>query len=256
MDTLKIAALSADDEPRWLREAFALPFVQRLRAYFAALGFFLGSPYHFGRAWVAGDRAIPNPLVAMAAVGSVTTLFRLEAQRLIKVETMTGLLGSAADTLGPYLLYAVMGAVAHVVLRIVGGTRRFGTSMGIAILAGALPGMVLALALMLPLFVAAAIYGDVLHANDLMPLWGRGVIAVVVMGSFLYFVVAFALALAGAHGLARWKGILAGIVAILVTAVLMGAVENRSQLAPLKRLSDKAGPHMTIWPGPGVNFRI
>jgi hypothetical protein len=61
--------------------------------------------------------------------------------------------------------------------------------------------------------------------------------------TYVYFVTAFVLALAGAHGVARWKAVVAGIVGVVVAGFLAGAVPK---IPTVSKLEHKLGPHLAL----------
>jgi hypothetical protein len=71
-----------------------------------------------------------------------------------------------------------------------------------------------------------------------------GVGGVVAFGLYVHIFVVFQLALAGAHGVPRWKGVLAGMLAFVAFSVGSGTV---AQLSPrLTRATSYLGPHIEL----------
>jgi hypothetical protein len=240
------APRTGDVDRPWLREAASLPFVQKVRVSLAALWLFVRAPREFGAAWSLGDAAIPNPLVAMAASLSILAVFGQEMRRIMKGDSAPHtLLASIAETLGPYTLYVGTALVAHVVLVVLGSRRKVSTTIGVTLLAAAGPGTLLAFGVGLPALALFARYGVVNALNPSVPIVVRLAVVAVVVGLYLYFVVLLQLALAGAHGVATWKAIVAGAVGVLAIAIVCGTAE-RAGWWPW--LTGSLGPHLTAVP--------
>jgi hypothetical protein len=237
------ACAAPEPEPRWVHDLWGLPLVRRLRAGAAALWLFYRSPYAFGQAWVRGDARLPNPGVALATAVSVLALLAEEARRLLHKEKPGGLLTSAAETLGPYVLYLAWGLIAHVCLRTFGSRRRLGTSLGISLLAGAGPGTVAGVVVTLVIAALGLRYGVETDFSERVPSRVMGAAIAVVYVAYLYAFVAFQLALAGAHRLARWKGIVAGTIAVLAIGFSCGALEGATGEHGMTK---KLGPHLSL----------
>jgi hypothetical protein len=229
-------------DPHWHRDALSLPLVKKVRAMGAALWLFARAPRVFGEAWFRGDARIPNPAVAMATAVSILTLFAQETTRVLKRDgEVSPFVATLGETLGPYALYISMGLVAHVLLRLLGSKRRLRTTIGISLLAGAGPGMIVAFSMM-PTLAVVARYG-LEGVNDAAPMWLKLCLAVLVVVAYVHFVVAFELALAGAHSLPRWRGVVAGTLAIVVMAFVTGRFEESQRFAKYAR---KLGPHLSL----------
>jgi hypothetical protein len=243
----------AQEDPHWLRDALALPFVERLRQLAVAVWFFVRAPHRFGAAWFSGASTIPNPLVAMAASVSIMTILGQEVREVLTKEPVPRtLLSSIIDTLGPYALYFGIGLVAHLVLRTLGSKRKLRTTMGLTLLTGAGPGIILALGIGVPPVVLVKVYGSVDTINTVLPLPARIAILVSVVVLYLGFLGVYELALAGAHGVARWKGVVAGTVAVIAMAFATGALEK---LDTSKRLTGSLGAHLSLQHGDkGMSF--
>lgn len=162
---------------------------------------------------------------------------------LLHREATRTLLASVGETLGPYSMYLAHGLIAHVVLRALGSRRGVQTSAGIALLAGAGPGLLSALSLVATLLPLKLHYGVDARLPDVAPrallLGAAGVVFV----SYVWFAVAFQLALAGAHRVSRWKGMLAGTIAIVAFGLLCGAVEHAEGVP---RVTHVLGPHLSV----------
>jgi hypothetical protein len=235
---------TGDEDPHWLRDALALPFVAKIRTIGRAVWFLLRAPRAFGEAWYRGERDIPNPLVAMTAAVSILTVLGQETRRLVnKDEPPHSLFSSFLETLGPYAVYIAIGIVAHGVLRLLGSRRKLRTTVGVTLLTGAGAGTLLALGIALPAIVAVRLLGMPSTLSNGLPNAGQAVLIVLFTLMYFYFLAAFELALAGAHGLPRWKGIVAGTVAVFVVAYACGAVEHAAPGDTLGAL----GPHLSLY---------
>jgi hypothetical protein len=242
-----------NEDPHWLSEALSIPIVDRIRTMGAALWFFAHAPYRFGEAWFRGTAVIPNPLVAMAASMSVLAILGQEIRRaLVKEPGAHTILSSVAETLGPYVMYVGTGLVAHLVLRALGSRRRLRTTIGMTLLAGAGPGTVLALGITVPPVLLVRHYGSVDAMQAGIPMAARTAVVVAVLVLYFGFLAVFQLGLAGAHGITRWKGVVAGTVAVIAMAFVCGALEHTS-LWP--HLVGSMGPHLSLYKGAsGMSF--
>jgi hypothetical protein len=243
--TLRLPAISAGAaDPNWVREALDTPFVQRAKMMFAALWLFLRAPRTFGEAWSVGSRNVPNPVVAMTAAVSIVTLIAHEARRFFqKDDAPQTLLRSLGETIGPYFLYIGLGLFAHFALRVLGSKRRLRTTVGVALLAGAGPGTIVALGIVVPAVVAVARFGSLSAVVAHLAPWAQLIVAAYVLGIYIYSMALFKFALAGAHGLPRWKGLLAGTFAVIAMGIVCGRLESTS-LAQVIHLD--LGPHLSF----------
>jgi hypothetical protein len=224
-----LEAPQPEEDPHWLRDALAMPLVVKARAMGSALWLFERKPRVFGEAWFRGNEKLPNPVVAMAASVSILTILRQELHRFGKRdEAPHTLLTSLGETLGPYLMYVGLGLLAHAALRVFGSKRKLRTTIGVCLLAGAGPGLVLALGMTLAGVWMVTLYGAGNAFDPKVPAFAGRVIACFVLGLYAHFLLVFQLALAGAHGLPRWKGLGAGMVAVVAIAFLCGWIENAS----------------------------
>jgi hypothetical protein len=87
-------------------------------------------------------------------------------------------------------------------------------------------------------------YGDADGVEARAPTWVSAALAVVAVGPLVYFLIVFNGALAGAHGLPRWKVVVAMIVAFVAVGFMCGSVEHATWGQALKA---KFGPHFTFW---------
>ncbi len=128
------------------------------------------------------------------------------------------MLASAVGSLGPYIHYLMLGAVAHMCLRVGGSKRPLRMSIAVALYAGGGPGLIVSVLLVLIVFVFHAQYGvlDVLAPEVPRGLAHAGIS--VFVGLYLWFLWTLAAALAGAHACRLWKALLAVTVATVIVA--------------------------------------
>src|SRR5262249_47922293 len=116
----------------------------------------------------------------------------------------------------------------------------------LSLLAGAGPGMLAALGLAVPGMLMVARYGSTANLNSSAPLPARITFGIIASAAYLYFLFLFDLGLAGAHGLARWKGIAAGKIAVIAVGFGCGALEHFEWLP---QLTGWIGPHLSLYFG-------
>jgi hypothetical protein len=174
----------------------------------------------------------------------VLTVLGQETKRLVKKdEAPHSLLSSFLETLGPYAVYIVIGIVAHALLRLLGSRRKLRTTVGVTLLVGAGAGTLLAAGIAVPVVVAIKLFGIPSTQINGVPNAAQVVLIVVFTVLYFYFLAAFELALAGAHGLPRWKGVVAGTFAVFVVAYVCGAIEYLGHTEALGAL----GPHLSVY---------
>ena len=251
---MTLEAPQPEEDPHWLRDALAMPFVVKARAMGSALWLFGRAPRRFGEAWFRGTENVPNPVVAMAASVSILTILRQEMHRADKSDATTHtLLSTLGETLGPYLMYVGLGLVAHAVLRVFGSKRKLRTSVGVSLLAGAGPGLVFAIGMTSSGLWMIARYGTGNALDDQVPALAGRAIAAFILALYAWFLLVFQLALAGAHGLPRWKGLAAGMVAVVAMAFSCGWLE---QAAWWSKAGIVLGPHLYLSFGNGMGLRF
>jgi hypothetical protein len=194
-------------------------FLRTLRA-------FLLRPARAARAWQAGEATFMNPLAFGATAAGIywalsNTLDVLwPVQGGESAETLTTELASAVS---PYLLYGILGTTMHFALRALGSRRRLLASIGIAFFVGGSIGTMGALITSGVARRMAFVRGTTsleLSETDIMPF-------LLFLGATLFYVltcVLMARALRALHYTAWWKGIVAVVFGMLLTAVLFGSV--------------------------------
>jgi hypothetical protein len=218
--TQPMAALDARDggDPHWVGALWTLPFVLRARALGSALALLLVKPRAFGRGWTNGLGHIPNPAVALATAISLQALMAEATNALLHREVAHTMLTSVRNSLLLYAQSAAMGILAHLILRILGSRRRLLTSIGVSFLVMAGWGTVAAAVRALLALAVAGRYGAGTVAK-VAPPWVNAVVIGVLLVALIQGFVMSQLALAGAHGVARWKGFLAGTVGFVLVGV-------------------------------------
>jgi hypothetical protein len=248
MNPAETVLIEPAEDPHWLRDALAIPFIEKIRSMGRALAFFVRRPRAFGEAWFRGDKTIPNPLVAMATSVPIVTLISQESARHLKFETAPRtLLAGLGETLDPYVVYIGAGLVAHAGLRLLGSRRNLRTTVGISLLSGAGTGAVFAPSFAIPVLALAKIYGSVDVANTSAPDALKLALLGGIFGGYLYFLFLFQFALAGAHGLPRWKAVIAGMIAVAAMAFACGWADNTTWVPAAAK---SFGPHPSAYFGP------
>jgi hypothetical protein len=234
----------------WMAEAWRVTVADFL-AYFTTARAILAAPQPFGRQWATGERRALNPFAFMA-----TSAALLGAAQLL----MFGLIGggrlsSAVALVAPYVHFACIGLIAHVLLRLLGSKQRASASLGVALYVGGAP----ALAFTLFFYLITLALRVVTHLPTFdvavvqLPRAAQLIVHASIRIGFAAVVYYFAAALVGAHRVRVWKGVLAILTAFLVTAVVYGFV----------RPPASTGAHLVLWlrsePGiraPRVGLRL
>ncbi|MFT3914582.1 MAG: hypothetical protein QM704_10825 [Anaeromyxobacteraceae bacterium] len=120
----------------------------------------------------------------------------------------------------PYVHWALLGSIAHLVLRALGSREPYRASLAMALYAGGGPGLLLTLVTYGISFglVAASGAANVDAAFAAHPRIGTALFYGLVCAQVTYL----ALALAGAHRAPPWRAVAGVLVALLATAVLYG----------------------------------
>jgi hypothetical protein len=225
-------------DPRWLGALLEHPFVLRARAMGRALLLLLLTPTTFGRAWTRGVSDIPNPAIALATALSIIALIAEATNALLHRDVAHTILTSARESLALYLQTTLIGVVAHPILRLLGSRRRLLTSVGVTFLATAGWGTVFGVFRSLATLAVAARYGAGADLGKVAPVWVNGLVIGLFAVWGVYVCAVTQLALAGAHGVSRWKGVVAGTIAILLggnlTELLPQSMQMQNQLPELK----------------------
>ncbi|MFO0584668.1 MAG: hypothetical protein U0229_20545 [Anaeromyxobacter sp.] len=201
--------------PDWITGA-ARAFARELRAYAGAAAGALVRPRTFGRAWAEGRSAELNPFGFLATSAAILS----GAQAIAGMQGPPHLAGQVLAALVPYVHWALLGSVAHLVLRAFGSGQPYRASLAMALYVGGGPGLLLTLLTYAVSFglVAATGAASVDAAFAAHPRLSTVLFYGLVGAQVTYL----ALALAGAHR-ARPRLAVAGVLLALVeTAVVYG----------------------------------
>ncbi len=210
-----------DAPPDWIRGA--LRQTARELGEFVATGLaFSRHPGRFADEWYRGEREALNPFgmlaTAAAIVASAHQFLPPIALALVKSARPTGdeddsLARQLLAAVGPFAHYALLGALAHAVLRAGGSTRKLRGSLGVALFAGAGPGFGAYLLIYLAA-MAVTLSGSGFFAGEYA--------FVAVAPGFLVFAWALGAGLAGLHDVPVWRAALAIAIAVVVSGVFFG----------------------------------
>ena len=209
----------------WLREAFDR-LVHELRLFGRTFSAFLVRPGRSARAWQTGERVFMNPLAFGATAAGA---YLAVASALAALWPVPGpdagatLSDQITSAVGPYVHYGLLGAAMHLGLRTLGSRHRILGSIGTAFFAGGSIGTLTALLLTATTRRVAHVRGTnslELGSGDAMPL----VILVLALIAYALVCLIMARALMALHRTAAWKVIIAGVFAVVVTALLFGSV--------------------------------
>jgi hypothetical protein len=210
--------------PDWVRETIAVTRDEIRRFAATAAGVCL-QPRRFGAAWIDGTRRALNPLGFVATALGVSGAALAIVFAVIPNALDQGLLAQVAVAVLPYVYYALIGALAHPVLRLFGARRPLRATIGMTLFAGGGPGLLLTVSFIAIALGRVAAYGgfDAVHGfSQGLPVAALVAIAISINVLYLYFVATLALGLAGAHGVGRIRAAGAVAVALLVTGLVIG----------------------------------
>jgi hypothetical protein len=215
--------------PPWVSIA-ARQTWSELREFFATALAFSRHPARFADAWYRGEREALNPFgmlataaAIVASVHQVVPLLVLALFPKARREDDGGdsLVHQVLAAVGPFLHYALLGALAHAVLRLAGSRRLLRGSIGVALFAGAGPGSGGYLLIYL-VAVVVTMSGSKFF---------EGPYAVFAIASgFFLFVWALCVGLAGLHGVKVWRSTVAVAIAIGIAGVLFGLLPQMPEV--------------------------
>ena len=230
-----IAAVGCDSvrplppEGRWIGEA-AHGTWDELRLYLRTFAALLRGPRHFGQAWGDGQLKAINPLAFAGRTLAALTVVGLVYAALPGAATHddggSSLLRELLKAGGSYLHLAALGALSHLVLKVMRRRRMWLGSVGLALYAG---GLATLTAAVLETALACALPG--VRALSHVDLGGgtRKLYFALVMAplilSFGLFVWLFGSALAGLHRVARAATVTAVLLAFIGTGIFFGYVD-------------------------------
>jgi hypothetical protein len=210
-----------DAAPDWIRAALRQTLGE-LREFFRTALAFSRHPGRFADEWYRGEREALNPFgmlaTAAAIVASTHQFLPLLVLALMKSahsidDGSDSLARQLLAAVGPFLHYALLGALAHAVLRLGGSTRKLRGSIGVALYAGAGPGSGAYLLLYLAA-MAVTLSGSKFFAGPYA--------VVAIAPGFLVFAWALCVGLAGLHRVRAWRAGLAIVIAVVVSGLLFG----------------------------------
>ena len=134
------------EEPRWIAEALGAA-LHEARLYLETVFAFTLHPRVFAREWVAGTRRAMNPFGVLATSAALMGALGQVAERLIlrRDSDPSPLWKDLLYTVTPYAYYAALGAMAHLLLRLSGPTRRLQSTVAMALFAGGGPATMVSL---------------------------------------------------------------------------------------------------------------
>jgi hypothetical protein len=209
----------------WLQEAFS-----RLLAEFLLVGHtfvaFLLRPRRSVRQWQAGERHFMNPLAFSASAAAVYWAVTSVLAGLWPIPgsgVTNPLLQQFSSAVTPYVHYGLLGTTMHFGLRCLASQRRVLSSIGTALFTGGSIGTVAALVLS----VIAHSIGHARGTGAFEVRSGDPIASVLLLAAVLSYVlvcVTMLRALMVLHLAPCWKAALAGGLAVVLTAFLLGSV--------------------------------
>jgi hypothetical protein len=235
---------SSTSDPQWIRHE-AKATVGVFANFFRTAVAFTRRPGAFAAEFAAGRSRAQNPLNFLATSSAIVACAGLLGNSLVgRDDGGSGLWEEIGKALGPYVYFAALGLITHALLRLRGSVRPLRSSIAMALFAGGGPAAAFSL---LGTTMRVAVKLTVGDPNDPSLVQGLPPVLVVAMGvvfaaSLLAYLVIFALAMAGLHGVTRRWGGLAVLGAFVACAFIAGAFHYHWRLSlPLHT------PHPAIW---------
>ncbi len=214
LDTLN-GRPETESGPNWISDA-ARQAVKELAEFLATGVGFLRGPGAFADEWYSGIRSAMNPLGCLAtAVAIIVPLEELLAQVFPDDGVKETLLVQILNALGPYVHYAALGAIAHLLLRNRTAPRSLRGSVGVALYAGTIPGVGGSLLAAASLAVFFEHHPGWTSENVSSPS-----VLVPVLLAFATFAWAASAGLAGLHRVPWWRAALALAAGFVATGLL------------------------------------
>ena len=222
----------------WIREA-ARTAANEARQLAATIAAFARHPFRFAEEWRAGTSAPMNPIGVVAGSAVVVGAMRQAAMAVLGAGDDRGLLASALTALGPYVHYAALALICHVVLRITTGRRvSLGDSIAIGLYAGGGPAA-----------IAESLVWLVVIALGL----SRSAVSPVVIGvglgvAFSVFCITFAVGLSGLFHPRPWQIIAAFAIAFPLIGLVFGQLHPPGNYGMhwVLILAGPAAPHLSL----------
>jgi hypothetical protein len=200
--------------PDWIRDAIHQARAE-LRLFFATALGFARAPKQFAAEWATGQRRALNPLGFLATAAAVLGGARSLVGRVVHFgDAAPTMAGEILDAAGPYVHYAALGVITHLVLRASGSRTPLRAAVAVSLFAGGGPAALCQLAL---LFALVPLHYIIAERVSMIALSALTTI------SFTAYSSTFAAGLAGlGHGRRWWWRLLGLLTAYLVTGVLFG----------------------------------
>jgi hypothetical protein len=224
--------------PPWIREAITQAR-EELARFAATVRSFMRQPERFSADWFAGRQRALNPLGFAASALAISGLVALCVPPP-DVTTKRTLLIELAQAGLPYLYYAAVGIVSHPLLRLFGSRRPLSASIGVALFAGGGPGLIATCSAELAYSLRTWIFGYQRSLFFNLPVWAKAGVLLIICVPLIGFFVMLMLAMAGLHGLPRWRAVAAVSLSLLILAVVLGALHRFVRFGI-------GVPHLTIW---------
>jgi hypothetical protein len=245
----------------WIRDAIRQT-AHELRDFFSAAFGFARRPGRFADEWYRGERRAMNPAGCLATAAAIAFPLQALYARLLPGQANDSLASELLDSIGPYLHYAALGALAHGFLKLGGSSRRVAGSVGVALYAGTLPGLGAALLVNtgFALFLLFGSHGGVAtHATGGLvatttgpnnePLAVPFYLVLGVLAAFGFFVWAASAGLAGLHRVRQRWALLSLLGAFLITGVVFGQLDPVGEYGLHLRLRLWEGGHFHVTAG-------
>jgi hypothetical protein len=227
------------DGPDWLRETFVSTRDELRRFAHTAWGA-TRRPRRFAAAWAVGRELALNPLGFVATAIGISTA----ASALLPAAGPLSLWERVAQAILPYVYYVAVGVVCHPLLRIGGSQRRLRASLAVALFASGGPGLLASLAALACIALRLTLFGPFKTLLVGIPSWAAITFALLLYPSYLYFLSALVLGLAGLHGVGLLRATFAVLVSLAITGLCFG-IAHRFVPFPVGTL------HFEILPGDG-----
>jgi len=219
------------ESPRWPRAAIANAWGE-LRVFFATARAFTLHPVRFATAFTDGRQQAMNPLAFLATSAGLLGGLRLLLRAATgAADASPSLLSQILEALAPYLHYAALGCVAHLIFRATGSRRPLRDSLAMALFAGGGPAT---LADVFTVLTATAF--DLAHPPlpGVPPAAAQGIWLLLLIAmptlTFSVFSAALASSLAAGHRARQWwRTSLAILVSYTATGLLFGVMNTQTR---------------------------
>jgi hypothetical protein len=218
-------------DPDWIRDSVKLTW-DELRLYLRTLVLISLQPRRFGQSWMenaASTTQVMNPLGFMAMTIVIHGLTQQLIVRLmygLEFDDETALWVTLLRQIGPYAYYAVLGGLIHGIMCFGGPTRRLRSSVAQALYVGAGPASLATLVSLIYFFTLRLAVGAK-FGEEVLPLvhpaFKIGGL-LLLLGTFLAFVIPLTKALGGVHQRRGFRLIGSVLLAFTIAGLLSGYV--------------------------------